>query len=119
MAKYSLMFVMNSLAVFRFPLKEGHDPKRFMGAGVVAIVGGPEGGLGGGVGGSGSGLLGKSGSLGGSMSIGSPLFSGSSLSLKGSSELGDLGGSMFIDSPCPDKGLSMECSARSLESGSC
>ena len=48
-AKYSSMFVMNSLAVFCFPLKEGHDPKRFVGAGAVAIVGSPSGGLGGGV----------------------------------------------------------------------
>ena len=88
-----------------------------MGCDAVAMVGGPEGGLGGGVGGG-------SGSLGGSTSIGSPLFSGSSFSLKGSGELGDLGLSTFIGSPCPDKdnpvkGLSTECSARSLESGSC
>ena len=69
------MFVMNSLAVFRFPLKVGHDPKRFVGCDAVAIVGGPEGGLGGG----GSGL--RSGVLGGSTSIGSPLFSGSLLGL--------------------------------------
>ena len=119
--KYSSIFVMNSLAVFCFPLKEGHDPKRFVGAGAVAIVGGPSGGLGGGVGG-GSGL--GSGVLGGSTSIGSPLFSGSSFSPKGSGVLGDPGLSTFIDSPCPDKdnpvkGLSTECSARSLESGSC
>ena len=112
-AKYSSMLVMNSLAVFHFPLKEGHDPKRFVGCDAVAIVGGPEGGLGGGVGGGGS------GSLGGSMSIGSPLISRSSFSLKGSGELGDLGLSTFIGSPCPDKGLSTERSARSLESGSC
>ena len=44
--------------------------------------------------------------------------------MKGSGVLGDPGLSMFIDSPCPDKdnpvkGLSTECSARSLESGSC
>ena len=71
------MFVMNSLAVFRFPLKVGHDPKRFVGCDAVAIVGGPGGGVGGG-----SGL--GSGVSGGSMSIGSPLFSGSSLSSKGS-----------------------------------
>ena len=121
-AKYNLIFVMTSLAVFCFPLKEGHDPKRFVGWDAVAIVGGPGGGLGGGVGGSGSGL--GSGVLGGSTSIGSPLFSGSSFSPKGSSVLGDLGLSTFIDSPCPDKdnpvkGLSTECSARSLESGSC
>ena len=93
MAKYSSMFVMNSLAVFRFPLKEGHDPKRFVGCDAVAIVGGP----GGGVGGGGSGL--GSGVLGGSTSIGSPLFSGSSFSPKGSSVLGDPGLSTFIDSP--------------------
>ena len=80
------MFVMNSLAVFHFPLKEGHDPKRFVGCDAVAIVGGPDGGLGGGVDG-----IGGSGSSGGSTSIGSPLFSGSSFSLKGSGELGDLG----------------------------
>ena len=94
-------------------MKEGHDPKRFMGCDAVAIVGGPDGGLGGGVGGG-------SGSSGGSMSIGSPLFSGSFFSLKGSGELGDPGLSTFIDSPCPDKdnpvkGLSAECSARSLD----
>ena len=94
-AKYSLIFVMNSLAVFRFPLKEGHDPKRFVGCDAVAIVGGPGGGLGGGVGGLGS--------SGGSMSIGSPLFSGSFFSSKGSGDLGDPGLSTFIDSPCPDK----------------
>ena len=50
------MLVMNSLAVFCFPLKEGHDPKRLVGCGAVAIVGGPEGGLGSGVSGGGSGL---------------------------------------------------------------
>ena len=87
------MFVMNSLAVFRFPLKEGHDPKRFVGCDAVAIVGGPEGGLGSGVGGVG-------GSSGRSTSIGSPLFSGSFFSSKGSGDLGDLGLSTFIDSPC-------------------
>ena len=68
-AKYSLIFVMNSLAVFHFPLKEGHDPKRLVGAGAVAIVGGPSGGLGSGVGSGGLGL--GSGVLGGSTSIGS------------------------------------------------
>ena len=57
------MFVMNSLAVFHFPWKDGHDPKRFMGCDAVAMVGGPEGGLGSGVGGGGSGL--GSGVLGG------------------------------------------------------
>ena len=97
-AKYSLILVMNSLAVFCFPLKEGHDPKRFVGCDAVAIVGGPEGGLGGGVGG-----IGGSGSSGGSTSIGSPLFSGSFFSSKGSGDLGDPGLSTFIDSPCPDK----------------
>ena len=54
----------------------------------------------------------------------SPLFSGSSFSLKGSGVLGDPGLSTFIDSPCPDKdnpvkGLSTECFTRSLESRSC
>ena len=93
-----------------------------MGCDAVAIVGGPEGGLGSGVGGGGSGF--GSGVLGGSTSIGSPLFSGSSFSPKGFGVLGDLGLSTFMDSPCPDKdnpvkGLSTECSARSLESGSC
>ena len=110
---------MNSLAVFRFPLKEGHDPKRFVGCDAVAIVGGPDGGLGGGVGG-----ISGSGSSGRSTSTGSPLFSGSFFSSKGFGDLGDLGLSKFIDSPCPDKdnpvkGLSAECSTRSLQSGSC
>ena len=73
------MLVMNSLAVFHFPLKEGHDPKRLVGAS-VAIVGGPSGGLGSGVGGGGSGL--GSGVLGESTLIGSPLFSGSSFSFE-------------------------------------
>ena len=95
-AKYNSMFVMNSLAVFCFPLKDGYDPKRFVGCDAVAMVGGPDGGLGSGVGGG-------SGSLGGSTSIGSPLISGSFFSLKGSGELGDPGLSTFIDSPCPDK----------------
>ena len=76
MAKYSLMFVMNSLVVFCFPLKEGHDPKRLVGCGAVAIVGSPSGRLGSGVGGGRSDL--GSGVFGGSTSIGSPLFSGSS-----------------------------------------
>ena len=81
MAKYSSMFVMNSLAVFCFPLKDGHDPKRFVGCDAVAIVGGSDGGLGSGVGGGGS------GSDGGSMSIGSPLSSASPPSSKGFGEL--------------------------------
>ena len=50
--------MMNSLAVFHFPLKEGHDPNRLVGCGAVAIVGGPSGGLGSGVGGGVGGGLG-------------------------------------------------------------
>ena len=78
-------------------MKEGHDPKRLVGCDAVAIVGGPEGILGGGLGGGVSG--GGSGSSGRSTSIGSPLFSGSFFSFKGSGELGDPGLSTFIDSP--------------------
>ena len=52
------LFMMNSLAVFHFPLKEGHDPNRLVGCGAVAIVGGPSGGLGSGVGGGVGGGLG-------------------------------------------------------------
>ena len=40
MLKYSLILVINSLVFFHLPLKEGHVPKRLIGVGVDAIVGG-------------------------------------------------------------------------------
>jgi hypothetical protein len=116
---------MNSLALFRFPLKEGHVPKRLVGVN-VAIVGGsgigPPGGIGD------PGLLGSVGSL--RSSSGSSDFSGSSASsnslsngsdfLYGSDDLG----SDSFDFPCaikdnPVKGLNTDSETWSLESSSC
>jgi hypothetical protein len=116
---------MNSLALFHFPLKEGHVPKRLVGVG-VAIVGGsgigPPGGI------SDPGLLGSDGSL--RSSSGSSDFSGSSVSLnslsKGSGSLCGLDGpgSNSFDFPCvikdnPVKGLNTDSETWSLESLSC
>jgi hypothetical protein len=116
---------MNSLALFRFPLKEGHVPKRLVGVD-VAIVGGsgigPPGGI------SDPGLLGSDGSLR-SSSVSSD-FSGSSASsnslLKGSGFLYGSGGpgSNSFDFPCaikdnPAKGLNIDSEIWSLESSSC
>jgi hypothetical protein len=116
---------MNSLALFRFPLKEGHVPKRLVGVS-VAIVGGsgigPPGGIGD------PGLLGSDGSL--RSSSGSSDFSGSSASSnsssKGSGFLCGLGGpgSNSFDFPCvikdnPAKGLNTDSETWSLESSSC
>ena len=49
--------MMNSLAFFRLPLKVGHVPKRLVGVGVDAIVGGSGIGLSGGISDPGSGSL--------------------------------------------------------------
>jgi hypothetical protein len=106
---------MNSLALFRFPLKEGHVPKRLVGVD-VAIVGGsgigPPGGIGD------PGLLGSVGSLRSSASSNSSL-NGSDL-LCGSDGLG----SDSFDFPCaikdnPVKGLNTDSETWSLESLSC
>ena len=69
------MLVMNSLAFFRLPLKVGHVPKRLVGVGVDAIVGGLGIGLSGGIGDPGSGSL---GSFSGSGSFDSSSGSGAS-----------------------------------------
>jgi hypothetical protein len=103
---------MNSLALFRFPLKEGHVPKRLVGVD-VAIVGGsgigPPGGIGD------PGLLGSVGSLRSSNSS-----SNGSDFLYGSDDLG----SDSFDFPCvikdnPVKGLNTDSETWSLESSSC
>jgi hypothetical protein len=118
---------MNSLALFRFPLKEGHVPKRLVGVD-VAIVGGsgihvgPPGGI------SDPGLLGSVGSLRSSSGLsdlsGSSVSSNSSLNgsdlLCGSDGLG----SDSFDFPCaikdnPVKGLNTDSETWSLESSSC
>jgi hypothetical protein len=116
---------MNSLALFRFPLKEGHVPKRLVGVS-VAIVGGsgigPPGGIGD------PGLLGSGGSLRSSSGLSD--FSGSSASSNSSSKgsgflCGSDGpGSNSFDFPCaikdnPAKGLNTDSETWSLESSSC
>ena len=50
---------MNSLAFFHLPLKVGHVPKRLVGVGADAIIGGSGIGLSGGIGDPGSGSLGS------------------------------------------------------------
>jgi hypothetical protein len=86
---------MNSLALFRFPLKVGHVPKRLAG---VAIVGGLGIGLSGGIGE--PGLLGS-----GDSSSGSLVLSGASSnsSSKGSVFFSSSGSSFNF--PCATKGL--------------
>jgi hypothetical protein len=112
---------MNSLVLFRFPLKEGHVPRKLVGVG-VAIVGGsgigPPGGIGD------PGLLGSDGSL--RSSSGSSDFSGSSASSNSSSKGSGLDGpgSNSFDFPCaikdnPAKGLNTDSETWSLESSSC
>jgi hypothetical protein len=112
---------MNSLALFRFPLKEGHVPKRLVGVD-VAIVGGsgigPPGGIGD------PGLLGSVGSLRSSSGLSD--FSGSSASSNSSSNGSDFlcGSDDSFDFPCaikdnPVKGLNTDSETWSLESSSC
>jgi hypothetical protein len=110
---------MNSLAFFRFPLKEGHVPKRLVGVD-VAIVGGsgigPPGGIGD------PGLLGSVGSLRSSSGLSD--LSGSSASSNSSSNGSDVFGSDSFDFPCaikdnPVKGLNTDSETWSLESSSC
>jgi hypothetical protein len=116
---------MNSLALFRFPLKEGHVHKRLVGVD-VAIVGGlgigPPGGIGD------PGLLGSVGSL--RSSSGSSDFSDFSASSNSSSNGSDFlygsddPGSDSFDFPCaikdnPVKGLNTDLETWSLESSSC
>ena len=121
------MLVMNSLAFFRLPLKVGHVPKRLVGVGADAIVGGSGIGLSGGIGDPGSGSLGSS-SGSGSFDSSS---SGSGVSLNSASKgstsfFGGSGGpgSGSLDFPSsirdsPVKGLNTDSETGSLESFSC
>ena len=59
-----IVTVMNSLVFFHLPLKVGHVPKRLVGVGADAIVGGLGIGLSGGIGDPGSGSLGSFSVLG-------------------------------------------------------
>ena len=120
------MLVMNSLAFFRLPLKEGHVPKRLVGVSADAIVGRSGIGLSGGIGDLGSGSL---GSFSGSGLFDSSSGSGvsSNLASKGSTSfLGGSGspGSGSLDFPSairdnPAKGLNTDSETGSLESLSC
>ena len=94
---------MNSLAFFCLPLKVGHVPKRLVGVGVDAIVGGSGIGLSGGISDPGSGSL---GSFSGSGSFDSSSGSGvsSNSASKGSTSFfGGLGGpGSGSQCHCPD-----------------
>ena len=120
------MLVMNSLAFFRLPLKVGHVPRRLIGVGADAIVGGSGIGLSGGIGDPGSGSLGSfsgsgsfdyssgSGASSNSASKGSTSFFGGS----GGPGSGSLDFSVAIrDNPV--KGLNTDSETGSLESSSC
>ena len=120
------MLVMNSLVFFHLPLKVGHVPKRLVGVGADAIIGGSGIGLSGGIGDPGSGSL---GSFSGSDSFDSSSGSGASSNLasKGSTSFfGGLGGpgSGSLDFSCmmrdnPVKGLNTDSETGLLESLSC
>ena len=126
MSKYRSILVMNSLAFFRLPLKVGHVPKRLVGVGADAIVGGSGIGLSGGIGDPGSGSL---GSFSGSGSFNSSSGSGASSNLasKGSTSFfgsSDGLGSSSLDFSVairdnPVKGLNTDSETGSLESSSC
>ena len=115
---------MNSLAFFRLPLKVGHVPKRLVGVGADAIVGGSGIGLSGGIGDPGSGSLGSFDSSSGS---GSGSGASSNSASKGSTSFfGSSGGpgSDSLDFPSamrdnPVKGLNTDSETGSLESSSC
>ena len=119
------MLVMNSLAFFHLPLKVGHVPKRLVGVGADAIVGGSGIGLSGGIGDPGSSSL---GSFSGSGLFDSSSGSGASSNLasKGSTSFfGGSGGpgSGSLDFPSairdnPVKGLNTDSETGSLESSS-
>ena len=121
------MLVMNSLAFFCLPLKEGHVPKRLVGVGVDAIVGGSGIGLSGGISDPGSGSPGSFSGSGSFNSSSSGSGASSNSASKGSiSFLGGSGGpgSGSLDFPSvmrdnPAKGLNTDLETRSLESLSC
>ena len=120
------MLAMNSLAFFRLPLKVGHVPKRLVGVGADAIVGGSGIGLSGGIGDPGSGSL---GSFSGSGSFDSSSGSGSGVSSNSASKgstsfFGGSGGPGSLDFSVamrdnPVKGLNTDSETGSLESSSC
>ena len=119
------MLVMNSLAFFHLPLKVGHVPKRLVGVGADAIVGGLGIGLSGGIGDPGSGSL---GSFSGSGLFDSSSGSGASSNLasKGSTSFfgGSGPGSGSLDFSVairdnPVKGLNTDLETGLLELSSC
>ena len=122
------MLVMNSLAFFHLPLKVGHVPKRLVGVGADAIVGGSGIGLSGGIGDPGSGSLGSfSGSGSFDSSSGSGSGASSNSASKGSTSFfGGSGGpgSGSLDFSVamrdnPVRGLNTDSETGSLESSSC
>ena len=114
------MLVMNSLAFFRLPLKVGHVPKRLVGVGADAIVGGSGIGLSGGIGDPGSGSLGSFDSSSGSGASSNSVSKGSTSFFGGSGGPG----SGSLDFSCvmrdnPVKGLNTDLETWLLESSSC
>ena len=117
-SKYISILEMTSLALFRFPLKVGHDPKRLFG---VAIVGGSVIGESGGIGDPGS--SGESGTSSGlsSASLNSSSKGSELLSCSGCSSIRSNSSRNF---PCATKdssvkGLNTDLEIWSLESASC
>ena len=118
---------MNSLAFFHLPLKVGHVPKRLVGVGADAIIGGSGIGLSGGIGDPGSGSLDSSSGSGSFDSSSSGSGASSNSASKGSTSFfGSSGGpgSGSLDFPSvirdnPVKGLNTDSETGSLESSSC
>ena len=116
---------MNSLVFFRLPLKVGHVPKRLVGVGADAIVGGLGIGLSGGIGDPGGSL----GSFSGSGSFDSSSGSGASSNSASKGSTSFFGGSGGPGSGSldfsvamrdnPVKGLNTDPETGSLESSSC
>ena len=106
----------------RLPLKVGHVPKRLVGVGADAIVGGSGIGLSGGIGDPGSGSLGSF-SDSGSFSSGVSLNSASKGSTSFFRSSGDPGSGSLDFSVAirdnPVKGLNTDSETWSLESSSC
>ena len=118
---------MNSLAFFHLPLKVGHVPKRLVGVGADAIIGGSGIGLSGGISDPGSGSLDSSSGSGSFDSSSSGSGASSNSASKGSTSFfGASGGpgSGSLDFPSvirdnPVKGLNTDSETGSLESSSC
>ena len=120
------MLVMNSLAFFRLPLKVGHVPRRLVGVGADAIVGGLGIAISGGIGGPGSGSLGSFSGSGSFNSSSGSSASSNSASKGSTSFFGSSGGpgSGSLDFSCamrdnPVKWLNTDSETWSLESSSC